>query len=158
MVLEYMKFISILVLACCLAFGLNVAYAVNEEGALTIKSELESKGYTAQVAYLENSTYGNPAYVIVVDVPDGDYLTAARKAMVAAADVVYNIKYTTDSIIGLVGPSDKAYQFRINYRDLTDIVFYGLCGDLDTCKDLAENHFDSATATTPEELDAYFKK
>jgi hypothetical protein len=153
-----MRFINILVLVSLLALGLNMACAVDEEGISTIKSELESKGYSARVAYVENSTYGNPAYVIVVDVPDGDYLAAARKAMVAAAGVVYNIKYTTDAIIGLAGPSEKAYQFRISYRDLTDIVFYGICGDLDTCKDLAENHFDSATTTTPQELDAYFKK
>jgi hypothetical protein len=155
---ENMRYISILAAIFTLILGANLAFAAYEENANTIKSELESKGVNAQVVYIENSTHGgHPAYVILINVSDGDYLTATRRAIVAAANEIYKShKYTTDAIIGLIGPSDKAYQLGISYGDLVDIEFQGLCDDLDRCKNLAENRFDSSTVTTPQELKAYF--
>ncbi len=149
---------KILILICALFLCVNAASALYEENANRIKDELGSKGLNAQVIYIENSTRGHPAYVVLVNVSDGDYLTATRRAMVATArEVEKSHKYTTDAIIGLKGP-DKAYQLVISYGDMVDLIFQGMCDDLDRCKNLAENRFDSATLTTPQELEAYFVK
>jgi|GEM_PF-4824823 hypothetical protein len=133
---------------------INAVCAVNEESAAKIKSELENKGLTADATYVENSTYGLHGYVIVINVSDGDYLTATRRAMIAAADVVG--KYPECAIIGLIGPDGKAYQLKINNIDMVDIRYETFDNNLDASKDRAEKYFDSATVTTSQKLMDYF--
>lgn len=154
-----MRSVHMFATVCVLILSMNVACALYEDGAATIKGELMSKGLAAQVVYLENSTYGIPTYVVVVNVTDGDYLTATRRAMVAAASVVSKLnKYPTGIIIGLIGPSEEeAYQFKINNIDIFDITYETFDNNLDASKDRAEKYFDSATVLPPEELKAYFE-
>lgn len=149
-----MKSTIAILAAFTLFLCINSVCAVNEEGAAGIRSELESKGLTADVTYVENSTYGLPGYVIVINVTDGDYLTATRRAMIAAAGAVG--KYPECAIIGLIGPDGKAYQLKINNIDMVDIKYETYDNNLDASKDRAERYFDSATVTTPQELRAYF--
>lgn len=149
-----MKSITIIFAAFTLLICINAVFAVNEEGAAKIKSELESKGLIADVTYVKNSTYGLPGYVIVINVTDGDYLTATRRAMIAAAGVVG--KYPECAIIGLIGQDGKAYQLKINNIDMVDIKYETFDNNLDASKDRAERYFDSATVTTLQNLMAYF--
>ena len=149
-----MKSIKVFFAAFILLVCINAACAINEEGSAKIKSELDSKGFNANVTYIENSTYGLPGYVIVINVNDGDYLTATRRAMIAAADVVG--KYPECAIIGLIGPDEKAYQLKINNIDMVDIRYETFDNNLDASKDRAEKYFDSATVTTSQKLMAYF--
>lgn len=143
------SFAAFILLIC-----VNAACALDEDGAAKIKSELDNKGLVTNVTYVENSTYGLPGYVIVINVTDGDYLTATRRAMVAAADVVGD--YPECAIIGLIGPDGKAYQLKINNIDMPDIRYETYVKDLEASKERAEIYFDSATITTPHELMAYF--
>ena len=150
-----MKSMNAFALICLLIIGMSVASALHEDRAATIKNELESKGLAAQVIYVENSTYGLPGYVIVINATDGDYVTATRRAMVAATGVVGDDPNC--AIIGLIGPSEKAYQIKINNIDMPDIRYETFDNNLDASKDRAERYFDSATVTTPQKLEAYFK-
>jgi hypothetical protein len=149
-----MKFINVFVVICVLGLSMGVVCALHEDSAATIKSELESKGLTVKVIYVENSTYGVPGYLMVINVTDDDYVTATRRAMVAASKVVGN--YPNCAIIGLIGPSEKAYQIKINNIDMPDIRYETNVGDLDASRSRAELYFDSATVTTPQKLEAYF--
>ena len=135
--------------------SMSVVSALHEDNTAKIKSELEGKGLMSQVIYVENSTYGLPGYVVVVNVTDGDYLTATRRAMVAVADV--KPTYPICAIIGLTRPSEKAYQFKITNIDFPDILFENFDKNLDASKERAERYFDSATVTTPQELMTYFR-
>lgn len=148
---------SMLLAVYVLILSSTIASAFYEKDAATIKNGLETKGLPSQVVYVNNSSYGIPAFVVVVNVSDGDYLTAARRAMIAAASVVASYKWPTCAVIGLIGPLEKAYQFKINNVQMPDINYEVLVGDLDASKKRAEVYFDSAVVTTPQELDAYFK-
>ena len=150
-----MKHINVFAAVCVLALGMGVAFALHDDSAAKIKSELEGKGLISQVVYVENSTYKLPGYVIVINVTDGDYLTVTRRAMIAAAGVVGD--YPNCAIIGLIGSAEKAYQLKINNIDMYDIRYETFDNNLDASKERAERYFDSATVTTPQELMAYFK-
>lgn len=150
-----MRSVNVFAAICVLMLSMGVVSALHEDNAAKIKSELEDKGLMSQVIYVENSTYGLPGYVVVVNVTDGDYLTATRRAMVAAAGVVGD--YPNCAIIGLIGPSEKAYQIKINNIDMPDIRYETFDNNLDASKDRAEKYFDSATVTTSQKLEAYFK-
>jgi hypothetical protein len=150
-----MRSITVLSAAFVLVMCMSAACAINEDGSARIKSELESKGLAAQVTYAENSTYGLPGYVIVINMTDDDYQTATRRAMIAAAPVVGG--YPNCAIIGLIGSNGKAYQLKINNIDMFDIKYENFDSNLDASKERAERYFDSAIVTTPEELMAYFR-
>jgi hypothetical protein len=70
--------------------------------------------------------------------------------------VIYFPDALNCAIIGLIGPSDKAYQIKINNIDMPDIRYETFDNNLDASKDRAERYFDSAIVTTPQKLEAYF--
>jgi hypothetical protein len=150
-----MKSLNAFAVIGVLVLSMSVVCALHEDTSATIKSELENKGLAARVVYVENSTYGLPGYVIVINVTDGDYVTATRRAMVAAANGGIG-NYPNCAIIGLIGPSEKAYQIKINNIDMPDIRYETFDNNLDASKDRAERYFDSAIVTTPQKLEAYF--
>jgi hypothetical protein len=132
---------------CLLLVFVGLAWASNEESAVKIKNELVNKGYDTSVNFEENSSYGIPAYVITINMTDEDYITATRKAMIAAASVVTKAnKYPTGAIIEL-NTSSKMYRLRITNIDMVDILYETYDTNLDASKARAEKYFDSADVT-----------